>query len=142
MKADNYPIFRQIFTLGAFAVMVALVSTNTQAATVAGGTLTLNLDRNAVIAGVIKDNYPDTPTANFPICCRPSLYVEEFFDASAASKAFFELRDYNTPNLYDLESDEISAVGLQYSVNGSIIALNPSGRENRATTYLAQQPAA
>ena len=135
MKTNKYPTYRLILTLSAFAMFGALVSTNTQAATITGGALTVNLDRDAVIAGVIQDNFPDAPTPDFQICCRPSLYVEEFFDASAASKTFVQLRDYNTPDLYDLESDEISAIGLQYAVNGSTIAPNPGGRQNRETTF-------
>jgi hypothetical protein len=136
MKTNKYPIVQRVLAISAFAIFGALVSTHTQAATITGGALTLNLNRDALIAGAILDNYPDTPTASFPICCRPSLYVEEFFDASAASKTFVQLRDYNTPNLYDLESDEISAVGLQYAVNGTSIPANPGGRQNRNTTFV------
>lgn len=135
MQTNEYLIVQRVLAISAFAFFGALVSTHTQAATISGGALTVNLDRDAVIAGVIQDNYPDTPTASFPICCRPSLYVEEFFDASAVSKTFVQLRDYNTPDLYDLESDEISAAGLQYAVNGPSIPPNPGGRQNRETTF-------
>lgn len=125
--------------LGAALVVAAasmpLTSTATQAATVSGGALTLNLDRNAMIAGVVLDNFPDTPTADFPICCRPSIYVEEFFDASvAASRTFTQLLNDNTPNLEDSISDEIPATGLQFSVNGATVPTNLLGRVNKATT--------
>ncbi len=82
MKANKYPTYRLILTLSAFAFIGALVSTTTQAATIAGGALTINLDRDALIAGTILDNTP-----------APSIYVEEFWDASAASKTFGQLRD-------------------------------------------------
>ncbi|MDO9161432.1 MAG: hypothetical protein Q8N35_02420 [Methylococcaceae bacterium] len=127
-------IKRPIF-ITAVIVFSAVISAAPQAATVSGGALILNLNRDAIIAGVDTDNYPDAPTVDFPVCCRPSLYVEEFYDASAASLNFAQLRDNNTPNLDDLESDEISAVGLHYAINGSSIAPNPGGRENRATDF-------
>lgn len=109
----------------AIAGVLLLLSSSVQAATISGGSLTLNLDRDALIAGTLLDNTP-----------APSIYVEEFWDASAASKTFLELRDGNTPtNLADYASNEISAVGLQYSVNNSVIPANPAGRQNRATTF-------
>jgi len=135
MNFNKHPIVSPVFTISAVIVFSAILSTTTQAATVSGGALTLNLNRDAIIAGVETDNFPDAPTVDFPVCCRPSLYLEEFYDASAASKTFAQLREGNTPNLYDLESDEISAVGLQYAVNGSTITPNPGGRQNRATTF-------
>jgi hypothetical protein len=106
-----------------------------QAATVSGGSLTLNLNREGLIAGVVLDKFPDTPTASFPICCRPSMYLEEFYAASAAGKTFNQLREENTPDLYDTVSDEISGADLRFSVNGSQIAANPLGRQNQATTF-------
>lgn len=103
--------------------------------TVTGGSLTLNLDRDALIAGSILDNYPDAPTQDFQICCRPSIYLEEFFDAAAASsRTFPQIREDNTPDLYDLVSDEIPATGLQFAVNGSSV-INPLGRANKTTTF-------
>ncbi|MGR8929359.1 MAG: VPLPA-CTERM sorting domain-containing protein [Gammaproteobacteria bacterium] len=116
-------------------LVLLLVSLNVSAATVSGGALTLNLDRDAMIVGTKLDNYPDSPTPSFQICCRPSIYVEEFFDASAAAKSFQQLRDENTPDLFDMVSDEISATGLQFAVNHSTLPINPVGRQNRATTF-------
>lgn len=121
--------------MSVIAIIGLLASTYVRAATVSGGSLILNLDRDALIAGTVLDKYPDNPTESFQICCRPSIYVEEFWDASAASKTFFELRADNTPDLYDLVSDEISAIGLEYTVNGPVIPLYPAGRENRSTTF-------
>lgn len=112
-----------------------IFSIQVQAALVSGGSLILNLDRDALIAGSVLDNYPDSPTESFQICCRTSIYVEEFWDASAASKTFNQLRVDNTPDLYDLVSDEISAIGLEFSVNADSIPVNPSGRTNRPTTF-------
>lgn len=133
MKNKNYHfVFRTV--LASFALLALSGALTVQAASVSGGELILNLDRDAVIAGVLKDTYPDTPTADFPICCRPSLYLEEFFDASAATKNYAQIRDENTPDLYDNVSDEISALGLHLAVNGSVIAANPVGRVNQATT--------
>ncbi len=125
MKINKTPTVRRIFTISAFAVIGALVFTNTQAATVTGGALTVNLDRDALIAGTILDNTP-----------APSIYVEEFWDATAASKTFVQLRDDNTPlNITDYAANEISAIGLQYAVNGESIVPNPAGRQNRATKF-------
>lgn len=119
------------FALLAIAALIG----NVQAATVSGGSLTLNLNRDGLIAGVALDNFPDTPTASFPICCRPSMYLEEFYDASAAGKTFNQLREENTPDLYDAVSDEISGADLRFTVNDSQIAANPLGRQNQATTF-------
>ena len=65
MKVNKYPQLKKPFTLGVFIVLGVLATTTTQAATVSGGSLTISLDRNAVIAGVLKDTYPDTPTPQF-----------------------------------------------------------------------------
>jgi len=135
MKTIKSPRLRQILALAAFTCASVAFSSTALAATVTGGSLTLNLDRNALIAGTLLDNFPDTPTDSFPICCRPSIYVEEFWDASAASKSFLQLRDDNTPDLYDLVSDEIPATGLQYSVTGAQIPTNADGREIRSTDF-------
>jgi len=133
MKKYHYPVIRGM--LVGVAVYGAFAFGNAEAATVSGGAMTLNLDRDALIAGVIKDNYPDAPTETFSICCRPSLYLEEYFDASAASKTSSQLRDENTPDLYDSVSDEISALGRQFQVNASSMPVNPLGRQNKATTF-------
>ena len=126
------PLARRIWAICLFAL---INMTCADAATVSGGSLILNIDKNELIAGVALDNYPDTPTDTFPICCRPSIYIEEFYDASAASKTFTQLRDENTPDLYDGVSDDISALGLEFKVNGATIAPNPTGRQNRSTTF-------
>lgn len=130
--------FYECLTVRLFAALLlngSVLAAPAQAATVAGGTLTLNIDRDAVIAGTIKDTFPDTPTDTFPICCRPSLYLEEFYDANAASgRTFLQIRDDNTPDLFDLVSDEIPAIGLDFAVNGATVA-NPAGRANQPTTF-------
>lgn len=133
MKKYHYPVIHGM--LVGVAVYGAFAFGNAEAATVSGGAMTLNLDRDALIAGVIQDNYPDAPTETFSICCRPSLYLEEYFDASAASKTSSQLRDENTPDLYDSVSDEISALGRQFQVNASSMPVNPLGRQNKATTF-------
>ncbi len=133
MNITNYQL--RYCCLAVLTLVIIGMTGNARAASVSGGALILSLDRDALIAGVIQDTYPDTPSAGFPICCRPSLYLEEFYAASAADKSFFQLRDENTPDLYDSVSDEISAVGLQFQVNGSHVAANPAGRKNQATTF-------
>lgn len=114
-----------------FAVSVLTIfSISAQAATVSSGTLTINLNRDALIAGTILDNYPETPAQV------PSIYLEEFYDASAASKTSIELRESNTPSdPFDVAANEISAKNLQFSVNGSTISANPLGRRNQATNF-------
>jgi hypothetical protein len=103
----------------------ALISANLQAATISGGNLTLNIDRTALAAGVGLDT-----------TFAPSIYVEEFYDASAASKTFDQLLNDNTPiDLTDYTSNEISAMGLKLDVNGSTIAPNPTLRKNKETTF-------
>lgn len=119
---------------GLISFSILLLTSSANAANISGGSLILNIDRDALIAGVNLDNYPDTPTSSFTICCRPSIYVEEFYDASASSKTFLQLRDANTPDLFDSISDEISAIGLEFQVNGPTISPNPAGRQNRSTT--------
>lgn len=112
-------------TTNTILILAVLLSTHANAATLSGGSLTLNLDRVALAAGVALDNTP-----------APSIYVEEFWDASAASKTFGEVLNDNTPvDLTDFTANEISAIGLQYDVNGANIAANPAGRENRNTTF-------
>ncbi len=107
------------------ATLGTLFSLNSSAATVSGGALTLNINRDALAAGTLLDRTP-----------APSIYVEEFFDASAAAKTFVQIRDDNTPtDLTDYAANEISAIGLHYAVNGSTLENNPLGRQNRATTF-------
>ncbi|MEQ1529507.1 MAG: hypothetical protein ABL925_09335 [Methylococcales bacterium] len=121
--------------VGLFAIGAAIFLPAVHAATISGGALTLDIDRNKLITAVVQNKYPDAPTDNFPICCRPSLYLEEFYDASAANKTFAQLRDENTPDLYDSVSDEIYAKGLQFTVNGPSIAANPAGRNNKPNFF-------
>ncbi|WP_082879904.1 hypothetical protein [Methylomonas methanica] len=135
MKINNHQLSGWLFAVQLIAVCSVFPLSQAHAATVSGGALILNLNRDAIIAGVDQDLYPDTPSSGFQICCRPSLYLEEFYDASAAAKTFVELRDGNTPDLYDLVSDEIPATGLQFSVNGPGAITNPGGRQNRNTTF-------
>ena len=113
-------------TLTTFACWAACQAFSAQAATVSGGSLILNLDRDALIAGTILDNTP-----------APSIYVEEFWDATATDKTFNQLRLENTPvNVNDYAANEISAIGLQYSVNGADVAPNPAiSRQNRGTDF-------
>ncbi|MCK9608612.1 MAG: VPLPA-CTERM sorting domain-containing protein [Methylomonas sp.] len=102
----------------------ALVCTNAQAATISGGSLVLNIDRDALAAGVTLDN-----------TAAPSIYVEEFFDAAAADRTQTQLLNDNTPvDWSDYAANEISATGLQFAVNGFNIAVNPAGRQNKPTT--------
>lgn len=101
-----------------------------QAATLSAGVLTLNLDRDRLIAGVEQDSYPNTPLHV------PSIYLEEFFGASAANKTFLDIRDSLTPtDLFDVAANEISASNLQFSVNPAAIPTNPLGRKNQATDF-------
>jgi hypothetical protein len=100
------------------------------ASTLSGGLLTINLNRDALIAGVALDNYPNTPLQV------PSIYLEEFFDASAANQSFLEIRDSLTPtDLFDVAANEISAANLQFPVNGAAIPANPLGRSNQSTNF-------
>jgi hypothetical protein len=109
----------------AIAIVCTLVSLNVQASMVSGGALILNIDRDALIAGIPLDNTP-----------APSIYVEEFFDASSALKTQSQILNDNTPiNLTDYAANEISAVDLQFAVNDASIATNPTLRSNRPTTF-------
>ncbi len=141
MKIDKHLFTRSTLatSLSFITVFGVLVFSHAEAATVSGGALTINLDRNALIAGVDLDNYPDNQTDTFPICCRPSIYVEEFFDSAAAtSRTFTQLLGDNTPDLYDSVSDEISAVGLHFSVNSANPSPLPDGagfHYNEKTTF-------
>ncbi len=112
-------------TTRGFAIFAALISTHLEAATISGGSLILNLNRDALSAGVILNNTP-----------APSIYVEEFFDASAAYKTFDEIKEDNTPaDLSDYAGNEISATNLEFAVNGAIITPNPLQRKNKPTTF-------
>jgi hypothetical protein len=135
MKFHHTFCVQSLLAVGAIAAFGAVLVGPAQAATVSGGALTLNLNRDALIAGTQLDNFPDAPTPEFQICCRPSIYLEEFYDSAAASTRTFEqIRQDNTPDLYDLVSDEISAVGLQFEVNGQTVP-SPPARANQATTF-------
>ena len=125
MKITLLYFARQTLAMAVIVILGTLSSTAAQAATVTGGSLILNLDRDALVAGTLLDNTP-----------APSIYVEEFWDATASTKTFTQLRDDNTPaNLTDYAANEISAIGLQYAVNGANIAPNPIGRQNRVTDF-------
>jgi hypothetical protein len=135
MKINKQISSKHVLTIYTCAILSALAYTNTYAVTVSGGSLILDLDRDAIIAGSNLNNYPDSPTDTFPICCRPSIYLEEFYDASAASsRTFDQIRDDNTPDLFDAVSDEISAKGLQFAVNGPVVN-NLNQRFNQPTTF-------
>lgn len=106
------------------ALTATLMATSAHAATISGGSLIINIDRDALEYGIDLDRTE-----------APSIYVEEHYDGSLASKTFEQLRDYNTPiNLTDYAANEIPATGLEFAVNGSHVAANPSGRFNSATT--------
>jgi hypothetical protein len=135
MKINNHIGSIPALSIITFAFLSALACTNAEAVTVSGGSLILDLDRDAIIAGSDLNNFPDTPTDTFPICCRPSIYLEEFYDASAANlRTFDQIRDDNTPDLFDAVSDEISAKDLQFSVNGPVVN-NLNLRFNQPTTF-------
>lgn len=136
MKINRYSGILSLAILSGITISSFITSTNAYAATLSGGSLTINLDRDALIAGTLLETYPDTPTSTFQICCRPSIYVEEFFDASSANtKTFSQIQNDNTPDLFDLQSDEISAQGLQFTVNGYTNTPNPLGRANQNSSF-------
>ena len=125
MKIKKYNLSKQAVALSVSVLMSVLRMADAQAASISNGSLIINLDRNALIEGTILDNTP-----------APSIYVEEFWDASAANKTFLQLRDENTPvNIMDYQANEILAMGLQYAVNGADIPANPGARQNRATDF-------
>lgn len=102
-----------------------LACTGVSAATVSGGSLILNINRDALAAGITLDN-----------TAAPSIYVEEFFSAAAADRTQTQLLNDNTPaDWSDYAANEIAATDLQFAVNGASIAANPSGRQNRPTTF-------
>lgn len=103
------------------AASVAFLPATATAATVSGGALTLNLDRDKLAAAFSFDATP-----------APSMYLEEFFDAQAAAVRTSTqlLNDDLVPG-----TGEIPATGLGFSVNGTT-AVNPADpyRHNQATT--------
>jgi hypothetical protein len=113
------------YLIKTLAVICALTVSGARAAAVSGGALTVNIDRDAFAAGVTLDNTP-----------APSIYVEEFFDATAAaSRDLTQILEDNSPaDWADYAANEIPATGLQFAVNGYSIVPNLSGRQNRATT--------
>ncbi len=113
-------------SIGAVTLVSVLLISQARAATVSGGSLILNIDRDALAAGITLDN-----------TAAPSIYVEEFFDAaSAASRTQTQLLNDNTPaDWSDYAANEIPATDLQFAVNGASIAANPGGRQNRPTTF-------
>jgi hypothetical protein len=116
---------RILITIHAIAVIVAMAFTQAYASTVSGGSLILDINRNDLIAGVVLDKTP-----------APSIYAEEFFDASAASKTQLQILNDNTPtDLTDFAANEIPITNLEFAVNGANIATNPTGRRNMPTTF-------
>jgi hypothetical protein len=108
--------FLQMALLAALAAFMPAAAT---AATISGGTLILNLDRDALAASIALD-----------ATAAPSIYLEEFFDAQAAATRT------NTQLLEDhlvAGVDEIQATGLEFAVNGPTVS-NPQGRNSQPTT--------
>lgn len=101
------------------AALAAFIPAVSPAATVSGGSLILNLDRDALAAAVALDATE-----------APSIYLEEFFDASAAAVRTGTqlLEDHLVPGV-----GEIPAAGLEFGVNGATVN-NLTGRNNRPTT--------
>jgi hypothetical protein len=95
----------------------------TPAATVTSGTFTMDLDRNALAQLVL--NPTGTP---------PTLYLEEFWNASAS--ASLTATQLNTPGVADLVpgNGEIPATGLVFGVTGPSV-VNPTGRAIQATNF-------
>ena len=123
-------LLKKIKELSLCITLTLLIIPVVNAATLSSGLLTLNLDREALKAGVDLDNYPDTPIEV------PSIYLEEFFDASAANKPYNEIRDSLTPvDPFDVTANEISGKNLQFQMNGASIPPNPLFRRNQATDF-------
>jgi len=101
--------------------MLALLSVTlpARAATVSGGSMIINLDRDALAAAIALDATP-----------APSMYLEEFFDAQAANSRTFSqiLEDHIVPGVA-----EIAATNLSFAVNGSQVS-NLTGRFGKPTT--------
>ncbi len=101
------------------AVLTLINPAASFAATVFGGALTINLDRDALAAAIDLDATP-----------APAMYVEEFFNAEASAVRTYTqiLEDHLVPG-----AGEISASGLTFSVNGTSVN-NLLGRRSKATT--------
>ncbi|BBA36436.1 uncharacterized protein sS8_4506 [Methylocaldum marinum] len=105
--------------LACLAAASAFLPETAAAATVSGGKLTLNLDRDALAAAIALDATD-----------APSMYLEEFFDAeaSAVRTASQLLEDHLVPGVV-----EIPATGLEFTVNGPTVNV-PFGRRTKPTT--------
>ncbi|MDT4329047.1 VPLPA-CTERM sorting domain-containing protein [Methylomonas sp. MV1] len=101
------------------AALLAALSPPVSAATVSGGTMVVNLDRDALADAIAID-----------ATAAPSMYLEEFFDAPAANSrtATQILEDHIVPGVA-----EIPAKNLTFSVNGTHVA-NLTGRHAKPTT--------
>ncbi|WP_445372165.1 hypothetical protein ACH518_05470 [Methylomonas sp. HW2-6] len=100
-------------------LLVTALLSPAEAATVSGGWLVVNLDRDALAAAVDID---ETPAR--------SMYLEEFFDAQASrSRSYSQiLEDHLVPGVA-----EIPATGLTFAVNGSSVT-NLTNRRSKPTT--------
>jgi hypothetical protein len=101
------------------AAWLAFLPETATAATVSGGALIMNLDRDALAAAVSLDATD-----------APSIYLEEFFDAQAAAVRNNAqiLEDHIVPDV-----GEIPATGLEFAVNGATVDV-PVGRRTKPTT--------
>lgn len=101
------------------AALAAFMPATATAAKVSGGSLILNLDRDALAASIALD-----------ATAAPSIYLEEFFDAEAAATRTNKqlLEDHLVAGV-----DEIQATGLEFAVNGPTVS-NPQGRNSQPTT--------
>lgn len=114
---------KTVVRLAAAAAMSLGAASAASGATVMSGSFTLNLDEDALAQMVF--NPSGTP---------PTMYLEEFWDASAS--ATLTNVQINTPGTADLVpgSGAISATGLVFSVTGSSV-VNPAGRSIKATGF-------
>lgn len=105
--------------LSAGALLAAAVSAPAAAATVSGGAMSVNFDRNALAAAIAIDETP-----------APAMYLEEFFDAPASRSRSYNqiLEDHLVPG-----TAEIPATGLALAVNPGQVA-NLTGRRSKPTT--------
>lgn len=117
MKLTTLALTMLMAALSSFAPSVS------QAASVTSGAFTMNLDRDALAQLVL--NPSGTP---------PTLYLEEFWDASAS--ASLTATQINTPGSADLVpgTGEIPTTGLVYGVTGSTVT-NPAGRAIQPTLF-------
>lgn len=104
--------------LGGILLLAGLVFP-VSAATVSGGRMIVNLDRDALADAIAID-----------ATAAPSMYLEEFFDARAANSRTSTqiLEDHIVPGV-----GEIPATNLTFSVNG-IQVDNLTGRHAKPTT--------